>query len=50
MSYYQTPQEQTRRKIIGFLEDIWPSFYRLLNDFLAGVINFIKEILTGLWR
>lgn len=50
MQYYETPQEQTKKKIVNFFEDIWPTVYRYLNDFLSGVINFIKEILTGLWR
>jgi hypothetical protein len=37
-------------KFFAWLEEIWPSVYRIINDVLAGIIGFIKELIGGLWR
>ncbi len=39
-----------KRKFKGLLMDIWPSIYTMLNDFLRGTINLIKDIIGSVFK
>lgn len=47
---YQRSEENYSVKIIHFIQDIWPSVYGTLNDIIFGIIKFIKDTISGLWR
>lgn len=47
---YQPTKEPFSARIIHFIQEIWPSVYRTINDVLMGIIGFIKDTVTGLWR
>lgn len=48
-SNYSASNEKISVRIYHFLEKIWPSIYKAINDFFYGFINFIKFIISGLW-
>jgi hypothetical protein len=45
-----TQKEPLTRRIILIIEDIWPTIYRILNSLFFGIINFLKDLVSGLWR
>ncbi len=47
LNYYK---ENPKNKAVNFLEDIWPSIYKIINSLLFGIWDFIKDTLSGLWR
>jgi hypothetical protein len=49
-NYSQNTQEPKSAKIIIFIQSIWPSVYRIINDIFFGTIHFIVDTLSGLWR
>ena len=46
---YKNQKVPYKEKFYNFLQDIWPSIYKLINDFFYGLINFIKFLIRGLW-
>lgn len=47
---YQSTDESVSKKVINFIQDIWPSIYKTIDDILSGIIGFIKDTVSGLWR
>ncbi len=47
---YQNTKESFSAKVIHFIQGAWPSVYGTLNDILFGIIRFIKDTISGLWR
>ena len=37
-------------RLIHFIQDIWPSIYKKINDLFFGLIGFIVDTISGLWR
>lgn len=37
-------------RLLHFIEDIWPTFYKIFNALFFGTIHFIIDTLSGLWR
>jgi len=48
--YYQIQDESIPRKIMIFLESVWPSVYKAFNGFLFALWDFVKGIFSGLWH
>ena len=47
---YQNKNENLSEKGLHFIQGIWPSVYGTLNDILFGIIRFVKDTISGLWR
>ena len=47
---YQIKNESFSEKGRHFIQEVWPSIYGILNDILFGIIRFVKDTISGLWR
>ena len=46
---YSSRNEKFSERVYHFLEEIWPSIYKLINALFYGFISFIKFLVQGLW-
>lgn len=49
-NYSPSRKEPWSYKFVVFLEDIWPSIYRVINDIFFAVVRFIADTISRLWR
>ncbi|MCL4339460.1 hypothetical protein M1271_07335 [Patescibacteria group bacterium] len=49
-SYGSYQNEPFSTRLLHFIQGIWPSVYRTINDLFFGTIHFIIDTLSGLWR
>lgn len=48
--YNEYKNEKITTRFLHYLEELWPSIYKLLNEFLGNLWGFIKDTIGGLWR
>ena len=46
----QIKESGLKLRIINFLEEIWPSIYRNINDAVDGIFAFIKDLIETPFR
>jgi hypothetical protein len=49
MSTYNELSVSYKKKFQGFLMDVWPSIYTMLNDFLRGLVGFLKDVIGSVF-
>ncbi|MBI2616900.1 hypothetical protein HYW55_02075 [Candidatus Gottesmanbacteria bacterium] len=45
----QYTNEPLSTRVLHFIQGIWPSIYRTINDLFFGTIHFVVDTLRGLW-
>lgn len=48
--YSSYKNEPLSTKFVHFVESIWPSIYRVINDFLWGTVHFVIDLITTAFR
>ena len=46
----EAPTDKAKRKIRQFAEDVWPSIYVALNDFLKGTLMFLRDTIASVFK
>jgi len=48
--YQPVDKQSVAKRLYNVLVDIWPSIYKVLNNFLFGAWVFIKDTVSSIWR
>jgi len=47
---YPVYKEKFSVRLLHYIQDIWPSIYRVVNSFIFGAIEFFKDTISTIWR